>query len=293
MPRIVEAQNRRLSVGGRIRPRPHAPKLCLANYLRASLPAPPPALDLLDRPARAALGRMYLNDRLGDCVVAGAAHMIGAWKGEAAPESGPTLFSNAQIEAAYHNFSGGGYPAQDTGCDEEFALNFWAAKGFAPGAWNPHKIVCWVAVDAANRKEVETAIWLFGAVMAGVELPDAWINPPPESDGFVFDVAGDPVPTNGHCMTHFSYDANGIGCATWGMYGAVTWAALAKYMVGAANGALYAAVSQDALIRATGKAPNGFNAAQLVADAHAIGHAVSLRLAKSLRLALGEAQPLS
>ena len=274
MTRIVTHPETRMrfSVGGRRRPRPHMPRLSLGNYLRASLPAPPAVYDGLTTAARKALRRIYLNDKLGDCVVAGAAHMIGVWTGEAAgPYGEPTLFADTQLAAAYHNFSDGQYPASDLGCDEEYALNFWAAKGFAPGAWNAHKIMAWVAVDATNMQQVKTALWLFGGLMSGVELPDAWINPGPAGDGFTFDLAGDPVPENGHCMTHFSYDSEGVGCATWGMYGGVTWAALAKYMGAAANGALYAAISQDALIRASQKAPNGFNALQLAADARAIG----------------------
>ena len=256
-------------VGGRRRPRPHAPKLRLANYLRAALPEPPSVGDYSAK-ARHVISQIYLNDQLGDCVAAGIAHLIGVWTANADPA--PTLFADWQIKNAYHWLSDGQYPVRDSGCDEEFALNFVAAKGFEPQSYTPHRIVAWVGVDAANWREVKTALWLFEGLMSGVELPDAWINPPPAGDGFTFDVAGDPVPENGHCMTHFSYDADGLGCATWGMYGRLTEAALAKYMTPANGGALYAAISQEALIRASGKAPNGFNAAQLVADAHAFGY---------------------
>jgi len=267
---IIEANGRKLHVGGRLRPRPHAPRLALAHYLRAApLPPYPLSVDYAFK-GSPAIHQIYLNDQLGDCVPAGAAHLIGAWTGNA---GSPAIFAPAAIEAAYRNFSGGAYPTQDSGCDEEFALNYWAANGFAPGAETPHKIVAWVAVDATSRWEVKMAVWLFGGLMSGVELPDAWLNPGPEGDGFVFDVAGPAVPSNGHCMTHFSYDQDGIGVATWGMYGRLTWAALAEYMSAKNNGALYAAVSEDALIAATRKAPNGFDAAQLLADARRFGFA--------------------
>ncbi len=259
---------RQFAIGGRRRPAPHSPRLRLANYLGANLPDPPETGDYSVK-AQAALKEMYLNDALGDCVVAGAAHMIGVWTGNALPQ--PAIFGEWAIKNAYHAFSDGHYPANNSGCDEIFALNLWAHEGFAPTYANPHKVVAWVAVDAANPRELRTALWLFEGLMCGVELPDAWINPPPSGDGFTFDVAGDPVPANGHCMTHFSWDAAPIGCATWGMYGRITDAALAKYMTPANGGALYAAVSQDALIRATAKVPNGFDAAQLLADARRIG----------------------
>ncbi len=268
---VIHPQTRRrLIVGDRIRPKPHSRKLSLANYLGPSLPSPPPACDYSAK-ARKALADIYLNDRLGDCVVAGAAHMIGVWTGNATGGT-PDKFEDGQIRAAYHWFSGGHYPNEDRGCDEEYALNFWAARGFEPqNNIYKHQIVAWVSVDASNLREVHTALWLFEGLMSGVELPAAWINPPPDGDGFVFDVAGDPDMRNGHCMTHFSYDANGIGCATWGMYGKVTNAALKAYFVPRANGALYAAISRDALERVSGKAANGFNLAQLVADAKAMG----------------------
>jgi hypothetical protein len=264
------ATKHQFAIGGRRRPSPHSPRLRLANYLGANLPDPPAAGDYCIK-ARAALKEIYLNDALGDCVVAGAAHMIGVWTGNALPR--PAIFGEWAIKNAYRAFSDAQYPASDSGCDEIFALNLWAHEGFAPTYANPHKIVAWVAVDAANPRELRAALWLFEGLMSGVELPDAWINPPPSGDGFTFDVAGDPVPTNGHCMTHFSWDVDAIGCATWGMYGRITDAALAKYMTPANGGALYAAVSQDALIRGAAKAPNGFDAAQLLADARRIGFA--------------------
>ncbi len=260
--------HQRFSVGGRRRPAPHAPMLRLANYLGASLPDPPRAMRY-DPLGWNSVKHVYLNDELGDCVVAGAAHMIGIWTGNA--NGAPTLFNDDEVKIAYHHFSGGAYPAQDSGCDEEQALNFWAAKGFSPGAANPHRIAAWVSVNAADPHEVRTALWLFEGLMSGVELPDAWISPGPAGDGFTFDVAGAAVPENGHCMSMFSYDDLGIGTSTWGLYGMVTNAALERYFVPAVGGALYAAISQDALIRATQKAPNGFNFTQLVADARSIG----------------------
>ena len=204
MPIVTTAAGRKLHVGGRIRPRPHAPRLALANYLRMHPPALPPYPLELDYAFKGspAIHQMYLNDQLGDCVPAGAAHLIGSWTGNA---GSPAIFTAGAIKTAYANFSGGAYPVQDSGCDEEFALNYWAAKGFAPDAPNPHKIVAWVSVDATNRWQVKMALWLFGGLMSGAEIPDAWVNPGPEGDGFTFDVAGPPNPSNGHCLTHFGH----------------------------------------------------------------------------------------
>ena len=266
---VIDAHGRKFHVGGRRTPSRYSPRLWLGNYLNGGdLPQPPKDISYVDKGIEA-LRQVYLNDELGDCVVAGAAHMIGVWTGNSGPR--PSIFGDWALKNAYHDFSGGLYPESDSGCDEEYALNVWTHKGFAPAYANQHRIVAWVAVDAANVQQVKTAIWLFGGVMSGAGLPDAWINPPPSGDGFTFDAAGAPNLSNGHCMTHFSYDDQSIGCATWGMYGRLTFEALAKYFVPSSGGALYAAISADALIRATQTAPNGFKAADLIADARKIG----------------------
>ena len=62
---------------GRLPPRTDVRTLRLGRYVdRAKLPPPPPDLDLAsavhDWP-------MYANDRIGDCTIAAAAHMIEAW----------------------------------------------------------------------------------------------------------------------------------------------------------------------------------------------------------------------
>src|SRR6478609_2839773 len=54
--------------------------LRLARYIdTAQLPAPPDTLDLADRVAD---WPVYANDRIGDCTIAAAGHMIEAWTAE-------------------------------------------------------------------------------------------------------------------------------------------------------------------------------------------------------------------
>jgi hypothetical protein len=53
--------------------------------------------------------------------------------------------------------------------------------------------------------------------------------------------------------------------STWGMLGTMSWGAIAKY-ASQNHGELYAALSMDSIIAATAKAPNGFDAEQLVYD---------------------------
>ncbi len=67
---------------GRKRSDPTKPHLKLANYLKAAnLPTPPVTCDYTTKAA--ALRQMYLNDTLGDCVIAGGYHVVGTETGNA------------------------------------------------------------------------------------------------------------------------------------------------------------------------------------------------------------------
>ena len=91
-------------------------------------------------------------------------------------------------------------------------------------------------------------------------------NPFPSSPGFTWDVAGPPDPDNGHCFIGVAYDPKGVQIDTWGMLGHLTDAAIAKYASTAGQGELYAVLSPEIITRASRKAANGFNFAQLQAD---------------------------
>jgi len=143
-------------------------------------------------------------------------------------------------------------------------LDCWRDHGyFADGSG---RIAGVVSVNGNDPGEVMQAIWLTGAVYFGVELPDAWIDPMPDADGFEWDVAGDADPRNGHCFVALGYSGAGAFINSWGLRGFITWAAIAKYATTALQGELYAVLSPDQISRASAKAPNGFAAAQLAAD---------------------------
>ena len=119
-----------------------------------------------------------------------------------------------------------------------------------------------------------SAIYLFENLYFGLELPDAYVNPTPSSSGFTWDVAGDPDPSNGHCIVGTGYTAAGVKVDTWGLLGTFTWAAIAKYCTEKANGALYVILTPDQLTKGQTKAPNGVDWTSLIADFDAIGGSV-------------------
>ena len=253
---------------GRLWPAPPpAATLRLADYLMPrALPTPPASCDYsLD--AASALAQLYLNDQLGDCVVAGMAHLVGVFTGNSG--EAPVILSPADIIALYGAIGGyvPGDPSTDNGCDEATALSYWQSTGAPAGA---NRIAGCIAVDATNAVEVRTAAWLLENLFLGIELPDQWIDPAPSASGFIWDIAGEPNPQNGHCVVGVGFDQSGIKVSTWGMTGMMTDAAVAAYASPQAGGALYAVLSPEIIARASQRAPNGLDWAQLQADFQAL-----------------------
>ena len=79
---------------GRKRPVARCPRFSLQNYSMRSLPPPPSSVDY-SAAASKALSEIYLNDKLGDCVIPGMAHVVGVETGNAGTK--PFLYSNQQI----------------------------------------------------------------------------------------------------------------------------------------------------------------------------------------------------
>jgi Putative peptidoglycan binding domain len=250
---------------GRKRPKATGPRLKLGRYLQVSLPTPPPSVDYSGK-GQPALSNPYLNDKLHDCVIAGGYHIVATETGNADRIFAAT---DQQIIADYSAIGGyvPGNDSTDQGCDEPTALNYWVEHGFANGT----RPLGWLAVDATNPLQLKTALWLFENLDFGVELPAPWLNPAPSSNGFRWDVAGDPDPENGHCIIGVGYNNDGVQVDTWGLIGTVTWAALAKYFTPSVYGSAYVLLTPDQISSGQSKAPNGVSWAALIADFDAMG----------------------
>jgi hypothetical protein len=255
---------------GRRRPVARCPRFSLSNYLMKSLPAPPASCDYSGK-ARKALSEMYLNNQLGDCVIAGIGHVVGVLTGGAGKQY---IFNNQQIVQLYSAIGGyvPGHPNTDNGCDEQTALNYWQHHGAPSGT---HQIAGWISVDGNDPTEYRTALWLFENLYFGLELPEKWVSPMPSAPGFTWDVAGPPDSNNGHCVVGVGYSSKGVRICTWGMLGTMTDAAVEKYATTEGAGDLYTVVSQDAINKAAEKAPNGFDWSQLIADFDSMGGTIA------------------
>jgi hypothetical protein len=260
---------------GRRRPSPnsvHGCKLRFGAYAMASLPTPPASLDLTGGPNSlvpsqdllAALRLVLLNDQLGDCTCAGAGHTQALLTGNAGSVATPT---SGQVLALYEAVSGyqPGSPSTDTGADENTVLEYLCSNGFPDGT----KLSSYLALDATNATQVKQAAFLFENLYFGIELPDAWVSPFPSSDGFVWDV-GQPDPDNGHCVVSVGYNDQGVQIDTWGLFGTITWAAVAQLCGTNGGGQLFTLLSPDQIAKGQTKSPTGFDWATLQADIKAL-----------------------
>jgi len=248
---------------GRNRPVARGPRLSLFNYVRPIITGKPQACDYTVV-AKDVLSQVLGNSSLGDCTAAAAFHISGTMMANAGLQT--TWDLQSQVLPFYCATSGyvPGKPSTDNGADETDVLNYWQNYGLLRDG--SHKILAWMAVDPSDRDEIETAIWLFENVYMGVELPEHWVDPCPDRNGFTWDVYGAPNPENGHAFAGLGYNQEGVKIATWGLLGTLTWAAIEKYLRHSDGGELYTALSEDSIMKASAKAPNGLDILQLTND---------------------------
>jgi hypothetical protein len=242
---------------GKRAPRLDARTFKLAKFLPPVIPPPPPEASWV---MKVPTWPMYLNDQLGDCVIAASGHMINQWTEFATnKEAKPT---NAQILKAYEDVGGyvPGDPSTDNGCVMLDALNYWRKTGIAG-----HKILAYASVDLTRLDEVKTAVQLFGNLYLGIQLPltvqesNSWTVP---SGGPFGD--GSPGSWGGHCIPVVAYSPLTLTVITWGMRLKMSYNFLRDYADEA-----YCVLSSDWIAK-TGLSPSQFNLTQLQADLAAL-----------------------
>ncbi len=242
----------------------HDPRtLRLASYLDDAvvLPEIPPSFDWTSSvPA----WPMYGNDHLGDCTIAAAGHLIQAWTAAA---GSPVTPEPDSIEHAYWSTG-----SEDNGRVEVDVLNYWRKTGIAG-----RQIIAYAYLDPKNLDHLCAAIYLFGGVYVGIDLPKSAQGQP------VWDVVGDgasgdsaPGSWGGHAVPYVAYQQRGkdplpgglgalsLKTVTWGAVLDVTDAFHVHYCDEA-----YVPISLDFL--KDGASPAGFDVAALTADLAEIG----------------------
>ena len=199
---IHQESGQRVYLGRRITP--HAerpPTLRFGAYWNAPSWTPPDTLDFTPK-ATAAISQMYGNNQYGDCVVAESYHSFGMWT---AMESGtPAVGTTDEAVNTYFSACGGG----DNGCDITAFLDYVKTTGITIGG-QKHIIDSYVAVDWTNWLEVQAAMYIFGPLSLGVNLPGSWEN------SQIWDVTNSGM-VGGHGIPTCGWNAQGPPIATWG-----------------------------------------------------------------------------
>lgn len=228
--------------------------LRLRRYVSANLPKPPQSCDFTKKMTNVGPMLNAGDDPLGDCTIAGAGHLIQSWTAEAGHQF---IVPDADILAGYEGACG--YdphdPSTDAGGDLLTVLKYWRTTGFAG-----HTIGAFAAVDPKNVLEMKQAIWLFGGLYMGADLPkyceddDTWdVAPFWRSRSYTAGV-------DGHCVPFLGYDKFGVLVDSWGDKIRASWPFVARYFSEA-----YAAISVDQLCD-NKLTPAGFDNTQLTYD---------------------------
>ncbi len=215
----------------------------------AKLPEPPETLDLADRVGD---WPMYANDRIGDCTIAAAGHMIEAWTAESRGEA--VEVSEESVLRAFDRVKEVDPISGEEGAVVLDVLRDWRRHGVGR-----HRIGAYARVSVHDHELARASAWLFGGLYVGVELPLT------AQDQQVWDWTGTlagpakPGSWGGHAIDLVRYGPEGVTVVTWGRLQQVTWAFWDRYC-----DEVYAILSND-FLRA-GRAPNGFDLEALKAD---------------------------
>jgi hypothetical protein len=200
---------------------------------------------------------MYLNDQLGDCVVADSCHQVMLHTANA----GTIVIPTDQDALTMYEAVGGyvpGNPSTDQGCDETAACQYLQTTGLCG-----QKSAGSASVDPTNLDHIRWTVQIFGACRLGI-LVDSnmeqlfsskqpWVTPA-GADG------------EGHDVPVIDYDAEYAYVDTWGGVQPVSWSLMAN---SAFLEEAHAEVWPD-FVSAGGTAPNGFNLAAMLADLAAL-----------------------
>jgi hypothetical protein len=241
---------------GKTKPRPNYRTLLLSNYLGEELPAPP-AKTYWEYKVKSY--PMMLNDQLGDCVFACGGHLVQEFTAHTGTEVIPT---DAQVLAAYEAVSGyvPGNSNTDNGAAITDFLAYWLNQGFA----GQPNLLGWAAIDQTDITSVKQAVFLFGALDIGMNLPNSAMDQ--FQAGQPWDVVADDGGIDGgHCIPIMGYGADGFTIVTWGKTQQMTNAFFQKYCDEG-----YALISPQWMSDVTKLAPNGLDLAALQADLAAL-----------------------
>jgi hypothetical protein len=209
---------------------------------------------------------MLGNDQVGDCVVAGGGHETMLWT---AMGGNPAIFTTESVLSDYSAITGydpnqidaNGNNPTDQGTDMREAAKYRQQTGLIDAQGNRHKIGAFLFIDPQNYDQFLEAVWLFGAVGMGINVPqsaqDQFAAGQPWHVVPIFDWNGRKI-LGGHYIPAVADRATPV-IITWGKTQLVTSDFIAKYCT-----AIVAYISLESLT--AGKSLEGFDLAALQSD---------------------------
>lgn len=146
------------------------PRLKLASYYTSTLPS----VDSLKYPlahADAIQPKMFMNDTLGDCAIAGSieeVRLVNALRGVTVPFNDTTAILNYHAVTGYNPDD----PSTDQGTDVHELYEFRKTTGIVDANGIAHKIVAYAGLTPRNFDELLVALSLFDVVGIGIEVPE-------------------------------------------------------------------------------------------------------------------------
>lgn len=169
---------------------------------------------------------MFLNDQLGDCVIAGRGHQT--LRLENIEQKCCISISDQDVKAEYFKESYG----QDSGLVMLDSLKSWRNDGW-PAAGNTYSIHAFASVSRFDHKEVATALYLFTGLQCGFRLPQCAMDA--FEAGKIWDVPsiwnwrGRQI-LGGHCIYLHGFDKQmNLFGTSWGQNFKMTWKFWKKY----------------------------------------------------------------
>lgn len=242
---------------GKLPARKNSVALRLRDYLALTkLPNPPASAghqNLADN-------NVFGNDEYGDCVCAGAGHETLLWNREAGKV---VELTTANVLTMYTSLTGfdPNDPSTDNGTDMALAAKWRQRHGLVDNDGHAHKVAAYLAITPGNIHEIKQAIYLFGALGVGWELPSSAQEQ--FQAGKPWTVVRHADIEGGHYTSAVGYDPDYLYIITWGRVQPVAWEFFSKY-----NDEAIVYLSDEFL--SAGKSPEGFNVKQLTQDLRAL-----------------------
>lgn len=192
---------------------------------RTAMPKPPEDFGHYDDIAESALG-MLGNDRVGDCVFAGAAHetMILGREGGHRP-----TFTDESVLSDYSAVTGyvEGDESTDRGTEVRAAMKYRKSTGILDAHSKRHHIGAYLQIKPKDIDQIVQAAYVFGVVGIGIEFPSSAMTQFSESKPWSV-VAGAQI-EGGHYVPIVGRKDGDLLCVTWGKVQPMTTEFLTTY----------------------------------------------------------------